>query len=94
MTTNEQNLLLYVETRAVDHRGRLDQRHLNGEDVDTLTHWVSEGRIESGQITAASGGGTWVHLPPDLMAEAHRLRAERAERCWGLRRYTRTCEGD
>ena len=34
MTSDERNLLLYLETRAVDHGGLVDAKHMNKEDME------------------------------------------------------------
>lgn len=43
MTSDERSLLLYLETRAVDHGGKVDAQHMNKEDFDIAKKWMKKG---------------------------------------------------
>jgi len=43
MTKGERSLLLYLETRAVDHAGKVDCQHMNGEDFKIAEQWNERG---------------------------------------------------
>ena len=43
LTSAEQNLLLYCETRAVDHGGFLDTKQINADDIAIGKRWNEEG---------------------------------------------------
>lgn len=40
LTKDERSLMLYLETRAVDHGGRVDTRHMNARDMKTAQRWA------------------------------------------------------
>lgn len=42
MTPTERSLLLYLETRAVDHGGAVAGAHMNKEDFDIAKRWAKE----------------------------------------------------
>lgn len=43
MTKEERSQLLYLETRAVDHRGFVDGRHMNADDFKICEQWAESG---------------------------------------------------
>lgn len=92
MTRAELNLLLYVETRCVDHAGRLDKAHMNAEDRQILEKWNDEKFIESGRICYDDGGGTWARMPEAAINLAHEERKARALRMWSGRTWMTTAE--
>lgn len=92
LTRDEISLLLYLDTCAVDHGGMLDQRKMNAADRDTLARWAAEKYVETGRRCFDDGGGNWVHLPPETMADAHLARAARAEAAWQTRAWRTTAE--
>ena len=95
LTKDETSLLLYLETRAVDHAGRVDQRHMNDEDRKKCEDWADTGFISYGRIIATDcipTGTHWVHLSTEAYALAALYRRERAERGWERKRYTTTEE--
>lgn len=96
MTKGQESLLLYLETCAVDHCGRVDLRHMNNDDFEQARKWHEEGFIEFGRIEPRDRelrrGANWVRLPAGAIAMAHRLRRERAERGWQGRSYMTTAE--
>jgi hypothetical protein len=88
----EQGLLLYLESRAVDYDGRLDDRHLNREDRAILKRWTAAGYVRSGRVAFRNpttgepvvgrlmNGMTWATLSEDAWRHAHQLRRERARK--------------
>lgn len=50
MTREELSLLLFLETQAVDYRGNVDVRHMNGDDHEIARQWVKRGYIEFGRL--------------------------------------------
>jgi hypothetical protein len=95
MTKDERSLLLFLETRAVDHAGRVDTRHMNSDDFEIAKRWDAEGFVNFGRIAfehCNDRGSHWCKLSP----EAHQLcgeeRAARAERTWKKRTWRTTEE--
>lgn len=84
----EQNLLLYLETCAVDQAGRVECIRMNSDDMKAAEVLVDAKLIEFGripsellrQITLRGGFTHWVNLLPDgwrLASDARRIRADR-----------------
>lgn len=92
MSRAELNLLLYVETRAVDHCGRLDFVHLNEDDFEILRGWTASGYVESGRIASDFGGGTWVRLSEKAWTDVAAERKTRADRLWKGKQFLTTAE--
>ncbi len=95
LTRDEQRLLLFLETCAVDHGGRVDVRHMNADDMATARRWNEGGLVEFGRIVAADhvGHGThWCHLSAEAWTAAELARHDRADRMWANRKYARTCD--
>lgn len=98
MTKDEERLLLYCETCAVDHDGRIDIRHLNSDDVAIMEKWDHTGFVESGRIAfnsfvqQAGKRSRWCRLSDLAWLVAHRERKLRAERGWEKRRWISTAE--
>ena len=93
MTREEESLLMYLETRAVDHDGKVDLAHMNDEDHLIVARWAEEGfivwwrRLLFKEIRRASRRSAITHhvnLGEQALKEAHRLRTERIGR--GLQR--------
>lgn len=80
MTSDERNLLLYLETRAVDYGGKVDIIHVNKEDLDIAEKWNKEGFIKFGRIRAHSIRvfAHWCELSEEAWKLAH---AERRAKC-------------
>ena len=81
MTSDERNLLLYLETRAVDYGGLVDTKHMNKEDMDIAKKWNEEGFLKFGRIrfhSITSAGTYWCELPNEVWNLAH---TERKARC-------------
>lgn len=91
MTKYEINLLLYLETCAVDKSGVIDQAHLNDSDRTLLKEWGKNGYVGSGRI-AAPKFGTWIRLSVVAWQTAHRERQSRAHRSFSKRTWLTTEE--
>lgn len=87
MAYDERSLLLYLETRAVDHGGLVDTIHMNKEDMVITEEWNKEefvkfGRIRCRSITKEKGRTSCVSRWCELSEEAWKLaHAERRARC-------------
>lgn len=96
MNAQELNLLLYLETCAVDQAGRVDSRRVNDEEREIIRSWAGEGlllgfgRISSDGVHRA--GTQWVRLSDTAWAAAHAERRARAERLWQKRSWQSTDE--
>jgi len=89
-TRDEKTLLLFLETCAVDHSGRIDIRHMNKDDVQIAEAWHHVGYIEFGRIAFKNITGhytNFVKLSDEAVMDAHQLRKERAMRCWNKRTW-------
>lgn len=89
-STDEMSLLLYLETRAVDHGGRVNSRHMNEADMQRVKQWNEVGFIRFGRIASqdvTENGAHWVEFSDDAWAEAGALRMERGKRVWSKRRF-------
>ena len=98
-TQDEGSLLLYLETRAVDHDCRIDHRHLNDDDRVILKRWVETGIVEYGRVASqrdpfgnVQPAQNYVRLSEEAWELAHRLRRERADRRWANRTWQTTQE--
>lgn len=96
---DEKSLLLFVESCATDQGGRMDLRHTNTDDQDTLRAWHGEGYVKSGRIKVKDHIQTsnavyhhWVELSDQAITDAHRCRRERIVRMLKGRGYERTDE--
>lgn len=48
----EKSLLIYLETRIVDHFGIVDTRHMNDEDMNIAEKWDKDGFITFKRLPA------------------------------------------
>ncbi len=95
MRHDELKLLLYLETRAVDHGGRVDTRRMNEAEMDIANRWNAEGFLEFGRIVYADctpHGSHWVRLSDDAWQKVHAERKARARRVWAKRTFQTTAE--
>jgi hypothetical protein len=100
MTREELSLLLYLETRAVDHAGIVDMSKVNGQDHEIIDRWVVEKFIDFGRICYEdivevrrfSRPTSWCRLSPEAWEKAHAERRVRAERMWDSKRFRTTAE--
>src|SRR6266496_3112871 len=94
LTLQQISLLLYLETRAVDHGGAVASPQMNAEDFAQANQWNQEGFIEFGRIRASDfdprRGSHWIRLSDDAWDVAHQARKERADRMWPKRRWHKT----
>ena len=72
--------LLYVETRAVDHSGRIDPQHVNETDVEAMDDMERDGLI----FNRATGVNRRYALTDLGWCVAAALRRRRAERLAGV----------
>ena len=89
----EQSLLLFLETRAVDYGGRVNGVHMNEGDFKIVERWNKEGFIGFGRIVARhanNDGCHWVKLTDESLKLAHELRIERMKRMWKNKSYITT----
>lgn len=91
MTAAQKNLLLFLETQAVDYGGAVDVRRLEHRDHVLIRAWSSRKFITYGRIATDSNLPTyrnvWVTLSPEAWAMAHAERQARnarmnAKRAW------------
>lgn len=94
-TRDERRLLLYLETRIVDHSGRVNAAHMNRDDFEIVKRWDSEGFVGFGRIASEdcnSDGAHWVSFSDDAWETAHKERRARGDRLMASRRYMTTEE--
>lgn len=95
MTKDERSLLLFFETRAVDHSGRVQTAHMNADDMEIATRWDAEGFVRFGRIAAehrSEHGTHWCSLSDDAWSLVHAERKARAGRTWQTRHWQTTEE--
>ena len=95
MNREELSLLLYLETRAVDHGGAVDLRHMNDADCQIAKQWAAKKYIEWGRIyckDCTAEGTYWVRLSDAARRGAVRERRARADRMWKKRTWRTTGE--
>ena len=84
MNNTELSLLLFLETRAVDYGGIVDNRHMNAGDFEITKEWNASGflefrRIKSSDITM-NHCTHFVKLSEEAWVAAHAERRARCER--------------
>lgn len=84
---NEQSLLCYLECRAVDNGGRVDTKHMNGEDIEIANRWDAEGFLRFGRLRGRAitegrthGSSHYVVLSDAAWEQAAAIRKARADR--------------
>lgn len=101
MTSDERSLLLYLETRVVDHGGLVDIIHMNKEDMNIAEKWNKEefakfGRIRFRSITKEKGRTScvshWCELSEEAWNLAHAERKARCKRIMSRQPIDKTCE--
>ena len=97
MSRDERSLLLYLETRAVDHGGLVTTPQMNATDFENVEKWKAVGFIEFGRLTHESieklrGSTHWVKLSEKAWLFAHQERRNRYERVNGSRTWQTTEE--
>lgn len=89
------NVLLYLETRLVDHVGRVDTRRMNGADEAAIEQMVEVGLITFGRICSADVNETGSHavtFTEEAWRYAHGFRKARADKAAAGRTYRTTAE--
>lgn len=89
-TKEEESLLLYLETCAVDARGMVEAQRINKEDFEIAEKWHKEGFIKFGRMLSAEiqrlqkfaskPYSHYVILSDDAWKEVAKLRKERGKR--------------
>lgn len=101
MTSDERNLLLYLETRAVDHGGKVDAQHMNKEDFEISEKWNKEGFVRFGRIkfhSITKGKGRtscvshWCELSEEAWKLAHAERRAKCKRIMSKQTIDKTCD--
>ena len=94
MTSDERNLLLYLETCAVDHGGLVDTKHMNKEDIDIAKKWNNEGFVKFGRIKFNSiiEKTHWCELSDEAWNVAHTGRKARCVRIMSKQTINKTCD--
>lgn len=95
MTSDERNLLLYLETRAVDHGGLVDAKHMNTEDFDIAKKWNEIRFVEFGRIKFHSIIGEtthWCELSEEAWKLAHAERRAKCKRVMSRQSIDKTCD--
>lgn len=95
MTRDQISLLLYLETCAVDHAGRVNMARMNADDFRQAEEWAKAWFIQFGRIASKHinrDGARWVTLSDEAWKQAHEHRKARAARMWEKREYATTDE--
>ena len=96
MTHQQRSVLIYLETRAVDHGGLVDTRMMNKQDMDIVDAWVAAGYIGFGRVQAKdvelTGCTHWVTIGELALAAAHAERKARIIRVWTQRQWRKSSE--
>ena len=88
-TKDEESLLLYLETCAVDAWGKVKSIHMNKVDFEIAERWHKEGFIKFGRLLSSEiikdnvrghNVNRYIILSNDAWKEVARLRKERAKR--------------
>jgi hypothetical protein len=90
MTQDARSLLLFLETRAVDHGGRVNAIHMNVEDMHIAKQWNQEGFVGFGRVASEDithNGAHWCKLSDEAWKLAAEERKARAERTWLKKRF-------
>lgn len=98
MSRDERTLLLYLETRAVDHSGTVDTRRMDASWMESAKMWNDVGFIGFGRImfhdaeALPAGVSHWVELSERAWQLAHLERRNRAKRMSDKRTWRKTSE--
>jgi len=91
LTSDQKSLLLYVETRAVDHSGKLRDDQLNGIDRANLKAWDRANFVSSDKIPASGrqndGCSMWAFLSDEAWEAAGKLRRAKSKRMFENRNW-------
>lgn len=86
LSKRQLSLLFYLETRAVDHKGRVDRRHVNDIEFHQMARWAEKGFIRFGRVVledVKAVGSNWVTLTEEAWNAVHAERRARAENVGG-----------
>lgn len=95
LTRDQVNTLLYLETRLVDHSGRVNGAQLNADDRAWIKQMVEHRFLQFGRIVLQdhnADGGEWVAFSTAAWTRAHAEREARAARGHKKRDYKTTEE--
>lgn len=95
LTRDQLSTLLYLETRLVDHGGRVNAVHMNADDMAWARHMNDEGFIGFGRIVMQDhnrDGSNWVTFSDEAWEISHRERRARADRRQAKRTFRTTKE--
>ena len=95
MSKTELSLLLFLETCAVDHAGRIRTDSMNDDDRKIAERWNATGYVSYGRVCyadAVRGENAWCRLSATAFEDAHSERRARAERMWASKKYRTTEE--
>lgn len=98
MSKDERSLLLFLETRAVDHGGLVDIRHMNKIDLDIAKKWHEEQFLQFSRIRMVdlqkltSGCTHGIFLTEESWKLAHEERRARQLRLHLKRKWITTHE--
>lgn len=95
MTKDEQSLLLFLETCAVDKAGRVNIVHMNDADMEIARQWNEDHFIGFGRMAmeyVTDKGSHWCRLSDEAWVLVSAERKARADRLWGKRSWNTTEE--
>jgi hypothetical protein len=90
LTKDQKSLLLFLESRAVDHGGLVATEHMNGDDMLHAKNWNEIGFIGFGRLVANSISTLcthWVTLSEEAWQFAHAERRARNQRLFSKRTW-------
>ena len=95
MSKDEKSLLLFLETRAVDHAGKIQTVHMNEDDFKIAERWNKKAFIKFGRIAfedTDKSGTHWCSLSEEAWTLAAAERKARATRTWLKRTWKTAAE--
>jgi hypothetical protein len=91
MNKTERSLLLYLESRATDHGGLVDTKHMNSEDIEIAHEWTKEGFVDFQRLASEclnpNRSTHCCFLSEEAWALAHAERRARHERMSSKRKW-------
>jgi hypothetical protein len=95
MSKDERSLLLFLETRACDHAGKVQTTHMNSDDLEIAKRWDAEGFVRFGRIASEDlnqYGTHWCSFSDEAYVLAYEERRARCIRTWKKRTWRTTEE--
>lgn len=80
MSRDELSLLLYLETRVVDHGGSVDALRMSKDDFSKAAQWNAEGYLQFGRIYSKSIQALAGHTGESAARVTHWVKL--SERAW------------